>query len=82
MTIRITKLKVTRTRRATLELPAVYLHCPQCECEVVVIAPEQAAALLQVDTPTFEGLVAAGRVHTLTTIMGRMLVCTTSLLAD
>lgn len=77
MTKRIIKLKFTR--RTSLELPAVYLHCPQCRRDVVVIKPEQAMALVRVDGMTFQPLVAAPRVQTFKTVTGGLLVCAASL---
>jgi hypothetical protein len=80
MLIQKTKLRITQTRRTTIELSAFHLPCPYCQGDVIAITPSQAATLLGVDRATFEQLMVEGRVHTLQTVMGQRLICTASLI--
>ena len=75
------KLKITTASRQTFELRALVLRldCPVCQHEVEMLTRAQAAGVLEVDAPTFDRLVAGGRLHTIHTVSGSIRVCKDSL---
>ena len=54
--------------------------CEQCAAETVMLAPNEAAALLQTSAREIFRLTEAGEIHYLETETGALLVCRNSLL--
>jgi hypothetical protein len=75
------RLKITADSRQTVRLAGRVLsvRCPACEREVEMITEGEAAGILQVDGAALDRLVAAGHVHTVQTVSGRLRVCKDSL---
>lgn len=55
-------------------------HCLVCNLEVEMFTTAHAAKILQVSTLELNHLIAIGRVHTIETISGNLLICKNSLL--
>ena len=79
---KIKNLKITQTRRKTIEVHSLELRfrCRQCERDVEVVTRAQAEALLETDAETFDRLIADGQLHTISTKSGKWLICKDSLL--
>lgn len=73
----IRRLTITTTRR--VRVAVLRAHCPACGGEVATIAPHEASAVLGVSRAEFEGLVAAGRIHTIPLVNGGWRICQRSL---
>jgi hypothetical protein len=78
---RTVRLKITSTSRQTFWLGNLGLraHCPVCKGEVEMVTEAQAKGILQVDGLALDRLTAAGRVHTIETVIGNLRVCKDSL---
>ncbi|MGE0127766.1 MAG: hypothetical protein AB7U82_06785 [Blastocatellales bacterium] len=75
------RIIITATRRRTLRFHVTGLRalCPVCAREVETLGCAQAAEVLEVDGEILDGLIAAGRVHTLRMVSGNLRVCRDSL---
>lgn len=71
-------VKITTTHRRSLRL-AIRAHCRGCGREVETLTAAQAAEVLEVDDQTLRSLLAAGRIHVLSTVSGSLLICKDSL---
>jgi hypothetical protein len=76
------KMRITTVREQTIKMPeaVVSAHCQTCDREVEMLSKAHAVEILQVSAEALDQLIAAGRVHTLETISGRLLICKESLL--
>jgi hypothetical protein len=76
------KVRITTVREQTIKMPeaVVNARCQTCDREVEMLTQAHAGAILQVSTEALDQLIAIGRVHTLETISGRLLICKESLL--
>ena len=75
------RLKITAASRETVRplAPRVSGRCPACRREVGMVTEGEAAVILSVDGAALAGLVAAGSVHAVRTVSGRLWVCKESL---
>lgn len=76
------RMKITTVREQTIKMPEAVVHapCSACNREVEMLTPAHAAEILQVSAEALDQLIAAGRVHTIETISGSLLICKDSLL--
>ena len=75
--ITIERSEVLVVRRAN---KALYAWCAECEAEVRMGTPEEAAALAHLSMRTIYRRVETGRVHFTETVDGGLLVCLNSIL--
>jgi hypothetical protein len=61
------------------ETPRIFAWCDRCGDEVLMVAPNEAAAISRTDTRTIFRAVEAERVHFIEGENGALLVCTRSL---
>ncbi len=78
---RARKVKITTTRRRKVRfaLPAVLALCPVCGCKVETRSLSEAIAVLQVEESVLSHFIAEGRIHTIMTESGSLLICQVSL---
>jgi hypothetical protein len=67
-----------RVRRLVTHTPPT-APCPDCGRDVVLVTPTDAAWILESDGRSLDELIAAGVVHTLSTVTGTRWICRDSL---
>ena len=78
ITIEVDELTLVRSRRGG----TARIWCPACAREVLMVTPEQAAALARVSVRTVNRWVENERVHFRETPDGLLLLCSDSLAAN
>jgi len=61
------------------EAPRIFAWCDRCGADVLMVAPNEAAAISRTDARAIFRAVEAGRVHFMEGDNGALLVCTRSL---
>jgi hypothetical protein len=79
MTRRITRLQTTKMHMQTIKVQISRLRCPVCERDVGMVSRAQATGILEIDSPTFDRLLAVGCIHTVQTVSGTIRICKDSL---
>jgi hypothetical protein len=78
ITIEIDELMVVKSRRQS----TVRIWCPACSRDVIMVTPEQAAAITTASVRTINRWVESGIVHFRETPDGLLLLCADSLQAN
>lgn len=81
---RTTKIRITKTRKRTINLSisANRVFCCNCNREVQALNPRQAGELLGTSERQLEHLLAAGSVHAVTTASDDAWICKDSLISE
>ncbi|MFN2453326.1 MAG: excisionase family DNA-binding protein [Pyrinomonadaceae bacterium] len=74
---RSAKVATTRPRVVIIRRPSLprLKKCPDCAGSIGMVTPEEAAAVVSVDTRTIYRWVEAGTMHFIETPEGRLLIC-------
>ena len=80
---RTTKLRITTTRKRTMNLSTSVnrAFCRECQREVQILTSQQAAELLETSRPELEELFVVGKLHAVRTVSGSLWICKDGLIS-